>query len=130
VGKPSLYAEQPYAKAEDRVFLLVPAYSNCPRTKAVKRLMLLLFVVQILYLLPRIFLFEHQLINKMLNTANNVSTSCQSIILPATHKHHQKFTAASELCFILSPELKAPKCVKSRYLGLQLILATRTAIAK
>jgi len=40
VGKPSLNAAQPYAKAEDRVFLLVPAYSGCPGTKAVKRLLL------------------------------------------------------------------------------------------
>jgi len=42
VGKPSLNAAQPYAKAEGRVFLLVPAYPGCPRTKAVKRLLLLL----------------------------------------------------------------------------------------
>jgi len=37
VGKPSLNAAQPYAKAEGRVFLLVPAYPGCPGTKAVKR---------------------------------------------------------------------------------------------
>jgi len=43
VGKPSLIAAQPYAKAEGRMFLLVPAYPGCPRTKAVKRLLLLLF---------------------------------------------------------------------------------------
>jgi len=43
VGKPGLNAEQPYAKAEGRVFLLVPAYPGCPGTKAVKRLLLLLF---------------------------------------------------------------------------------------
>jgi len=42
VGKPSLNAAQPYAKAEGRVFLLVPAYPGCPGTKAVKRLLLLL----------------------------------------------------------------------------------------
>jgi len=42
VGKPSLNAAQPYAKAEGRVFLLVPAYLGCPETKAVKRLLLLL----------------------------------------------------------------------------------------
>jgi len=36
VGKPSLYAAQPYAKAEGRVFLLVSAYPGCPGTKAVK----------------------------------------------------------------------------------------------
>jgi len=36
VGKPSLNAAQPYAKAEGRVFLLVPAYPGCPGTKAVK----------------------------------------------------------------------------------------------
>jgi len=41
VGKPSLYAAQPYAKAEGRVFLRVPAYPGCPGTKAVKRLLLL-----------------------------------------------------------------------------------------
>jgi len=40
VGKPSLNAAQPYAKAEGRVFLLVPAYPGCPRTKAVKWLLL------------------------------------------------------------------------------------------
>jgi len=40
VGKPSLNAAQPYAKAEGRVFLLVPAYPGCPGTKAVKRLLL------------------------------------------------------------------------------------------
>jgi len=45
VGKPSLYAAKPYAKAEGRVFLLVPAYPGCPGTKAVKRLLLLLVVV-------------------------------------------------------------------------------------
>jgi len=44
VGKPSLYAAQPYAKAEGRVFLLVPAYPGCPGTKAVKRLLLLVHV--------------------------------------------------------------------------------------
>jgi len=43
VGKPSLNAAQPYAKAEGRVFLLVPAYPGCPGTKAVKRWLLLLF---------------------------------------------------------------------------------------
>jgi len=42
VGKPSLNAAQSYGKAEGRVFLLVPAYLGCPRTKAVKRLLLLL----------------------------------------------------------------------------------------
>jgi len=42
VGKASLNAAQPYAKAEGRVFLLVPAYPGCPETKAVKRLLLLL----------------------------------------------------------------------------------------
>jgi len=42
VGKPSLYAAQPYAKAEGRVFLLVPAYPGSPGTKAVKRVLLLL----------------------------------------------------------------------------------------
>jgi len=42
VGKPSLNAAQPYAKAEGRVFLLVPAYPGCPGTKAVKWLSLLL----------------------------------------------------------------------------------------
>jgi len=41
VGKPSLNAAQPYAKAEGRVFLLVPAYLGCPRTKAVIRLLFL-----------------------------------------------------------------------------------------
>jgi len=40
-GEPSLNAAQPYAKAEGRVFLLVPAYSGCPGTKAVKWLLLL-----------------------------------------------------------------------------------------
>jgi len=44
VGKPSLNAAQPYAKAEGRVFLLVPAYPGCPGTKAVKRLLLLLLL--------------------------------------------------------------------------------------
>jgi len=43
-GKPSLNAAQPYAKAEGRVFLLVPAYPGCPGTKAVKRLLLLLLL--------------------------------------------------------------------------------------
>jgi len=42
-GKPNLNAAQPYAKAEDRVFLLVLAYPGCPGTKAVKWLLLLLF---------------------------------------------------------------------------------------
>jgi len=44
VGKRSLNAAQPYAKAEGRVFLLVPAYPGCPGTKAVKRLLLLLLI--------------------------------------------------------------------------------------
>jgi len=35
VEKPSLNAAQPYAKAEGKVFLLVPAYPGCPGTKAV-----------------------------------------------------------------------------------------------
>jgi len=39
--KPSLNSAQPYAKAEGRVFLLVPAYPGCPGTKAVKRLLLI-----------------------------------------------------------------------------------------
>jgi len=39
VGKPSLNAAQPYAKAEGRVYLLVPTYPGCPGTKAVKRLL-------------------------------------------------------------------------------------------
>jgi len=43
VGKPSLNAAQPYAKAEGRVFLLVPAYPGCPGTKAVKQLLLFFF---------------------------------------------------------------------------------------
>jgi len=43
VGNPSLNAAQPYAKAEGRVFLLVPACPGCPGTKAVKRLLLLLY---------------------------------------------------------------------------------------
>jgi len=42
----SLNAAQPYAKAEGRVFLLVPAYAGCPGTKAVKRLLLLLSSVR------------------------------------------------------------------------------------
>jgi len=45
VGKPSLNAAQPYAKAEGRVFLLVPAYPGCPGTKAVKRWLLLLSII-------------------------------------------------------------------------------------
>jgi len=45
VGKPSLNAAQPYAKAEGRVFLLVPAYPGCPGTKAVKRLLLVVVVI-------------------------------------------------------------------------------------
>jgi len=45
VGKPSLNAAQPYAKAEGRVFLLVPAYPGCPGTKAFKRLLLLCRIV-------------------------------------------------------------------------------------
>jgi len=44
VGKPSLNAAQSYAKAEGKVFLLVPAYPGCPGTKAVKRLLLLLLL--------------------------------------------------------------------------------------
>jgi len=44
VGKPSLNAAQPYAKADGRVFLLVPAYPGCPGTKTVKRLLLLLLL--------------------------------------------------------------------------------------
>jgi len=43
VGKASLNAAQPYAKAEGRVFLLVLAYPGCPGTKAVKRSLLLLY---------------------------------------------------------------------------------------
>jgi len=39
VGTPSLNAAQPYAKAEGRVFLLVPAYPGCPGTKTVKWLL-------------------------------------------------------------------------------------------
>jgi len=39
VGKPSLNAAQPYAKAEGRVFLLVPAYPGCHGTNVVKRLL-------------------------------------------------------------------------------------------
>jgi len=42
VGKPSLNAAQPYAKAEGRVFLLVPTCPGFPGTKAAKRLLLLL----------------------------------------------------------------------------------------
>jgi len=45
VGKLSLNAAQPYAKAEGRVFLLVPAYPGCPGTKAVKGLLLLLLLL-------------------------------------------------------------------------------------
>jgi len=45
VGKPSPNAAQPHAKAEGRVFLLVPAYPGCPGTKAVKRLLLLLLLL-------------------------------------------------------------------------------------
>jgi len=41
VGKPSLYAAQPYAKAEGSVSSGT-AYPGCPGTKAVKRLLLLL----------------------------------------------------------------------------------------
>jgi len=44
VGKPSQNAAQPYAKADGRVYLLVPAYPGCLETKAVKRLLLLLFI--------------------------------------------------------------------------------------
>jgi len=44
VEKPSLNAAQPYAKAEGRVFFLVPAYLGCLGTKAVKRLLLLLLL--------------------------------------------------------------------------------------
>jgi len=54
VGKPSLNAAQPYAKAEGRVFLLVPTYPGCPGTKAVKRLLLLLLLL--LYVLFLSFL--------------------------------------------------------------------------
>jgi len=45
VGKPSLNAAQPYAKAEGRVLLLVLTYPGCPGTKAVKRLLLLLLLL-------------------------------------------------------------------------------------
>jgi len=45
VGKPSLNAAQLYAKAEGRVFLLVPAYPGCPGTKVVKQLLLLLLLL-------------------------------------------------------------------------------------
>jgi len=48
VGKPSLNAAQPYAKAEGRVFLLVPAYLGCPGRKAVKRLLLLLLLLSLM----------------------------------------------------------------------------------
>jgi len=48
VGKPSLNASQPYAKAEGRVLLLVPAYPGCPETKVVKRLLLLLLLLLLL----------------------------------------------------------------------------------
>jgi len=54
VGKPSLNAAQPYAKAEGRVFLLVPAYPGCPGTKAVKQWLLsssLLFAKLVLVIL-------------------------------------------------------------------------------
>jgi len=44
VGKTSLNAAQPYAKAEGRGFLLVLAYPGCPGTKAVKWLLLLLLL--------------------------------------------------------------------------------------
>jgi len=44
VGKPSLNAAQPCAKAEGRVFLLVPAYPGCPGTKAIKRWLLLFWI--------------------------------------------------------------------------------------
>jgi len=55
VGKLSLNAAQPYAKAEGGVFLLVPAYPGCPGTKAVKRLLLLLLVRRLaLELEPRV----------------------------------------------------------------------------
>jgi len=50
VGKPSLNAAQPYAEAEGRVFLLVPAYPGCPGTKAVKRWWLLLLLLLLLLL--------------------------------------------------------------------------------
>jgi len=42
-------AAQPYAKAEGRVFLLVPAYPGCPGTKAVKWLLLLLLFLHVLF---------------------------------------------------------------------------------
>jgi len=48
VGKPSLNAAQPYANAEGRVFLLVPAYPGCPGTKAIKWLLLLLLLLSAL----------------------------------------------------------------------------------
>jgi len=47
VGKSSLNAAQPYAKAEGRVFLLIPAYPGCPGTKAVKRLTVVVVVVDL-----------------------------------------------------------------------------------
>jgi len=49
VGKPSLNAAQPYAKAEGRVFLLVPAYPGCPGTKAVKRLLLFVSLIDTIH---------------------------------------------------------------------------------
>jgi len=54
VGKPSLNAAQPYAKAEGRVFLLVPAYPGCPGTKAVKRLLLFLYYYHYYYYVKRL----------------------------------------------------------------------------
>jgi len=63
VGKPSLYAAQPYAKTEGRVFLLVPAYPGCPGTKAVKRLLLLL--LSVVYLLFDVVVEYLQLILAM-----------------------------------------------------------------
>jgi len=45
VKKPSLNAAQPYAKAEGRMFFLIPAYPGCPGTKAVKQSLLLLLLL-------------------------------------------------------------------------------------
>jgi len=98
VGKPSLNAAQLYAKAEGRVFLLVPAYPGSPGTKAIKRLLLLLSYKIILLILQHlhsdschtvtlyIFLkYHHFAVDKILKT---VAVPLKLTIKLTNQKYH------------------------------------------
>jgi len=81
VGKLSLNAAQPYAKAEGGVFLLVPAYPGCPGTKAVKRLLLLVLVLVIKISLVSIV--HHVVIEQLLlfvSSSSSISSNISSRI--------------------------------------------------